>query len=137
MNVESAIQAMKKGIENGQSVMNEFPESFTQYPALDIPKELRIKQLYPEEAFNEPTSKSSIPIESFKYKYEDILNNNNKDNYTLGNEPGYRRLEAGELVQEGDETYGAMSNTWETANTSQIGKPAHRVGGFYIWRRKL
>lgn len=60
--------------------MDTFEKSFTQYPALDIiPKELRRKQLYPDEVFNEPTSKSSIPIESFKYKYEDILNNN-KDN---------------------------------------------------------
>lgn len=56
---------------------------------------------------------------------------------TLGNEPGYRRLESGELVQEGDETFGVFGNPWELANKYQIGKPANKVGGFATWRRKL
>lgn len=56
----------------------------------------------------------------------------------IGNEPGYRRLGADELVQAGDETFGVLgSEPWETANDSQVGHKASEVGGFFVWRRKL
>lgn len=57
--------------------------------------------------------------------------------HELGYEDGYWRLPDHAIIQEGDETYGAMTNTWETANKWQIGKMAKEVGGFFIWRRKL
>lgn len=62
---------------------------------------------------------------------------NNMETYALGNEPGYRRLETGELVQEGDETFGVFGDPWTPAHKYQIGNPAYKVGGFSIWRRKL
>lgn len=60
-----------------------------------------------------------------------------KDENGLGNEEGYRRLEDDEVVAAGDETYGAMSNSWEKANDAQINKKACEVGGWHIWRRRV
>lgn len=57
--------------------------------------------------------------------------------YSLGNEPGYRRLSDGEIVQEGDETFGIFGQPWTTASKWQIGNEAKTVGGFSTWRRRL
>lgn len=59
-----------------------------------------------------------------------------RPNSPLGCEDGYKRLPDDALIQEGDETYGAITNSWEPANAQQIGKKAGTVGGFGIWRRK-
>lgn len=62
----------------------------------------------------------------------------NINHVKLGNEPGYRRLNNNELIQEGDETFGVLGGSrWTRCNSAQIGYPAYSVGGYFIWRRPV
>jgi len=57
--------------------------------------------------------------------------------HDLGNEPGFRRLERDEIVEEGDETFGVLGQQWTSANIYQVGRLSKDVGGFTLWRRSV